>query len=101
MLVKLGVDISRLKREIRRKLNQVELILGDRFKSEAVLTSTYDGTHSTGSLHYSNDAVDVRIPRAPMEEVVQAVEDLKRILGKDYDVLLESDHIHVEFDPKG
>jgi len=30
----------------------------------------------------------------------QAVSMLKSQLGSDYDVVLESDHIHVEYDPK-
>ena len=61
MLIKAGVDISRLNREIRRALRIVSdlfLLLGE----DIVVTSTYEGNHGAGSLHYANDAFDVRFP---------------------------------------
>jgi len=62
MLLKLGVDISRLNREIRRALNiiaDVYIMKGE----EAVIISTYEGDHSPSSLHYRNDAVNIRKPK--------------------------------------
>lgn len=96
MLIKAGVDISRLNREIRRSLPKVQSVL-IQHNQELVITSTYEGTHGEGSLHYSNDAVDVRVPD---KYGITAKRDLKIGLGKDYDVVLERDHIHVEWDPK-
>lgn len=96
MLIKAGVDISRLNREIRRALPKIQWELNP-YNEELVITSTYEGTHGEGSLHYCNDAIDVRVPD---RHGITAKRDLKVKLGKDYDVVLESDHIHIEYDPK-
>ena len=61
-----------------------------------VITSTYEGSHSEGSLHYANLAVDIRKNKAK----VLSYKEIKQALGKDYDVILEGDHIHIEYDPK-
>ena len=100
MLIKLGVDISRLDHSIRSKLGVIEKILDPLpYGDEAVITSTYEGTHSSGSLHYQNKAVDFR--RSSSATLSQgAVIMLKTALGPDYDVVLEDTHIHVEYDPK-
>jgi hypothetical protein len=68
-------------------------------KTPLVVTSLMDGKHSQRSLHYKGLAVDLRIwnLNAPVEQVVTA---LRSALGEDYDVVLESDHIHVEYDPE-
>ncbi len=67
------------------------------------VTSANDSTHSTGSLHYKNRAYDIRIKNIAGDETPEAqawVERIKLALGRDYDVILERDHLHVEFDPK-
>ncbi len=95
MLIKAGVDISRLNRDIRRALP----ILSDLFfssTSELVITSTYEGTHSPGSLHYSNDAFDFRYVVLFNNFGEESVLDA---LGNSFHVVFESDHIHVEYDP--
>jgi hypothetical protein len=97
MLIKLGVDISRLKPPIRKKLNTIEKIFNDCADCEAVISSTYEGNHSPSSLHYADLAIDFRLPPRNVNIVV---EELKRRLGKDYDILREVNHIHIEFDPK-
>jgi len=95
MLVKLGVDISRLSRECRRSLKKVDALFAA-LRSEAVVTSTYEGNHSPSSLHYANAAYDIRL--AP--DSVSGFVKLREALGKDFDVVLEGDHYHVEYDPK-
>jgi hypothetical protein len=97
MLLKMGVDISRLKKEIRRILGIIEFLYMKNGE-EAVITSTYEGTHSPQSLHYANLAIDIRIPHTgnPADMTTK----LKQNLNKDYDVVLEKDHIHIEYDPK-
>ncbi|RLC81858.1 MAG: hypothetical protein DRJ03_19730 [Chloroflexi bacterium] len=96
MLLKAGVDISRLRPEIRKKLNVIEEIMETR-GYPLVITSTYEGTHSASSLHYANLAVDIRLPDIRTYDYVEA---LRKKLGHDYDVVAESDHIHIEYDPK-
>lgn len=66
-----------------------------------VITSGTDGTHITGSLHYSGNAMDLR--RWDLDakgKTGLAVSQLESALGSNFDVVLESNHIHVEFDPK-
>jgi hypothetical protein len=60
------------------------------------LTSCTDGDHKAGSLHHTGRAVDLRLPIARREAIVG---ELKNRLGDEYDVVLEVDHIHVEYDP--
>ena len=66
-----------------------------------VITSINDGKHITSSLHYTGNAIDLRTRNLPSKDVIQLVyTKLAEMLGPDYDVVLEKDHIHVEFDPK-
>jgi len=98
MLLKLGVDISRLKRPIRRKLKTIDNIFL-RYGDEGIITSTYEGSHSPSSLHYSDEAIDLGIPKVLVKvELTLLIKDLKTTLGNDFDVVLEIDHIHVEYD---
>lgn len=74
---------------------------------EGVVTSGLDGKHKTGSKHYSGEAFDFRINhylkdgKIDTEMVNLIVFELRKELGKDYDVVLhKGSHIHIEFDPK-
>jgi len=96
MLIKAGVDISRLKRCIRKKLPVIARIYDAIAQEELVVTSTYEGNHSEGSLHYCDEAVDLRRPSKP-DIVVIAI---KREVGPDYDVILFNTGIHFEYDPE-
>jgi len=96
MLIKAGVDISRLKREIRRSLTTVQIIYNI-YEEEIVITSTYEGSHGEGSLHYDDNAYDLRKPRDYAKEIEMK---LRGALGPSFDVVLEGDHIHIEYDPK-
>jgi len=101
MLVKLGVDISRLKRPIRRVLPIVDRVYREHGE-EAVITSTYEGDHSPGSLHYADLAIDIRYAKDnPTGVAMELVQEIRDKLGDDYDIVLEKDHIHIEYDPKG
>ena len=69
------------------------------------VTSANDGRHKKGSLHYKNRAYDIRIKNIvgilefPLVARTWA-ERMQVALGDDYDVVLEEDHIHVEYDPE-
>lgn len=72
-----------------------------RYGVPLVLTSIMDGRHSVGSLHYVGHAVDFRIRNFKRPEQVKAAhKELREALGEDFDVVLESDHIHLEYQPK-
>jgi len=96
MLIKAGVYIDRLDPKIRKKLGKIEGLYAER-NEEPIITSTYEGTHSAGSLHYANMAIDTRWPIKRRDTII---DELKKTLGPDYDVVREGDHIHIEYDPK-
>lgn len=105
MLVKLGVDISKLKPPIRKKLTGLNLIIGGHlpYREEVVITSTYEGNHQPGSLHYAHLAIDIRRPenyRFKSQHIDALLVRLRNFLGSDYDVVLEDKHIHIEYDPE-
>lgn len=73
--------------------------------AEAVITSGADGKHSRTSKHYPEnnasglvEALDFRTWNVlhPGRVALR----IREKLGPDYDVVLESDHIHIEYDPK-
>jgi len=97
MLLKTGVDITRLKRQIRRALNTIDRVFREEADEELIITSTYEGNHSPSSLHYANLAIDARLPAKNPQALVRR---LRVELGDNYDVVLEHTHIHVEHDPK-
>ena len=99
MLVKFGVDVSKLNRAIRKTLNTVLKIYTHMGLPEPTVTSTYEGNHSPGSFHYSNDAYDLRLPTHVIQQLNDLVANLQEALP-DCDVILEGNHIHVEYDPK-
>jgi len=85
------------------------------FGDVVVVTSCNDGRHKAGSKHYTDQAVDVRVygmrrgailvPSGQAHEAQALLagrwaKALAAVLGQHYDVVLESDHIHVEHDPK-
>src|SRR5689334_8528655 len=94
-----GVSLSRL---------QPQLVLGliaaysvfEVHNYDFTITSVCDGVHKTDSLHYVGAAADLRIWSIGHTDVDILVRDLRRALGSNFDVVLEVDHIHVEYDPK-
>lgn len=64
-----------------------------------VVTSLEDGKHSKTSLHYHGLAVDLRTRNIPQDSLLPLVNELKIALNENYDVVLEKDHIHIEYDP--
>ncbi len=101
MQIKAGVDIRGMQPQV-----VLAMVTADRIYEEAgrelVVTSVCDGKHGEGSLHYSGSAFDLRTTAAgiPAEAVQRIAAKLRAALGAQFDVVVESDHIHVEFDPK-
>jgi hypothetical protein len=119
MLWKQGVYYDeRLKRPMRRALPIIDKTFIKITNMEAVCTSTYEGTHSPGSLHYAGLACDFRISHLPVKNGNPDVVDrddvklgVKKALADrfgrlKYDVLFSPDGndpdacLHVEYDPK-
>ena len=93
MLIKAGVDISRLNREIRKALNKIDNIYRNNGE-DLIITSTYEGTHSPGSKHYANDAIDIRKSIISQKATLILLDD---VLGPDFFILEENTCIHIHF----
>lgn len=65
-----------------------------------VVTSTNDGKHMKNSFHYKDLAFDMRIWYLSASERKEIIAKARKKLGKDYDIVLEKTHIHVEYDKK-
>ena len=67
---------------------------------DTIITSANDGKHGYGSLHYIGHAVDLRI-----WGIQDKLNDIKAKFlacypNKQFDFVIESNHIHLEFQPK-
>jgi len=70
------------------------------YGQELVITSVCDGKHSYTSLHYTGCAFDCRIRYFTTDEQLNVALDIQNRLGKDFDVIAETDHIHIEYQPR-
>ena len=99
MKLKQGVVIAGLDIKMRPALMYADAIWAS-YGQELVITSGLDGVHSSSSLHYYGLALDFRIHYFSDEEALAVSHELRECLGFDFDVILESTHIHVEYDPE-
>jgi hypothetical protein len=66
-----------------------------------VITSGKDGRHKEGSLHYKDRALDFRTRHLRgQNEADQVAQEMRDRLGRSFDIVVEADHIHAEYDPK-
>ena len=91
--------------EVRLILDVARESAPDMQQDAVWITSANDSKHKNGSLHYKNQAFDIRIWNIAGDDpdYTKAKEWATRMqaaLGADYDVLFEDDHIHAEYDPK-
>ena len=63
---------------------------------DVTVTSGCDGEHSMGSSHYIGKAFDIRIRDYP-GKIKTWTDRIRQALGKRYFVLLEADHIHIQW----
>ena len=67
---------------------------------DVTVTSARGDKHSRQSRHNTGHAVDLRTRDLNDEQIRSLVLRLKQVLGKQFDVIYEGNHIHIEFDPK-
>lgn len=67
---------------------------------EAIVTSGNDGKHMSTSLHYKGKAIDLRTKDLHRKLIPKLADALRIGLGKDWDIVVEKTHIHLEYDPK-
>lgn len=101
MKIKAGVDL----RGLTVPMAIAALVAEDVYRDagrELVITSACDGVHMPGSLHGSGRALDLRTRAAGIQEqeAERIARRLRAALGEQFDVVVERDHVHVEFDPQ-
>lgn len=100
-----GVRLD-LQPEMARALPWIEQAHTDAYLSRgAIITSAVDGEHRDDSKHYVGLAVDLRTRDLTAAEISRLVAALRKRLNgsaaadRPYNVVVEPDHIHVEYDP--
>lgn len=99
MKIRAGANIQGIDFKLRPVLIYADEIW-KRHGQELVVTAGMDGEHSASSLHYYGLAVDLRTSYFLPEIAKVVCDDLAFKLGRNFDVVLEKTHIHVEYDPK-
>jgi hypothetical protein len=69
-----------------------------KYGKNLVITSGLDGKHCKGSRHYAGLALDLRSLNLKRNARAQVRNELAVALGHEFRVLMEDDHIHVEYD---
>ncbi len=98
MRLKRGVKIVGMSPQIFLAAVVAEKVFAKYQKEKLVITSVTDSKHGRGSKHYVGDAIDLRSRN--LSDPKAATKELKSDLGSEFDVVLESNHIHVEWEPK-
>lgn len=97
--LKPGVDVRGIQPEMVLGL-QIAQAIYERHNFPFVVTSVVDGKHSANSLHYRGRAADLRIWGVPEGKREALAAEIRYALGKQFDVVLESDHLHLEFEER-
>jgi len=93
-----GVDAKDMSKEITKAFDTIDKIHREHAGRDATITSVRDGEHKEGSKHYSGEAIDLRTRDLSKEKANKIARDIQTQLGRDYDVVSEHNHIHVEYD---
>ena len=100
MRIKPGVQIDGMRTEALLGACVVDGVLRLR-GSECIITSVKDGKHMVGSLHDKGRAFDCRTSQFRSPNLLpQIAQECREALGPEFDVVLETDHLHVEWDPE-
>jgi hypothetical protein len=99
-MLKHGVDLRGIQPQMAVAYTIAEAIYWDKAGVHCVITSCSDGRHGPNSLHYKGMALDLRTSNLRPEQLHPVFNALKTALGVQFDTVMESDHIHCEFDPK-
>lgn len=95
---KSGVNDEGLKKPIVSILNQLDQITQEILKRDTIITSGVETRSGYRSLHPEGLAIDIRTRDATKDQAQQIVHRIAETVGPCYDVILESNHIHIEYD---
>jgi hypothetical protein len=99
MKIKPGAKIRGIQPEMVLAFNIVDEVY-KKYGSECIITECTGGDHGRGSLHFVGFGGDVRTRMFSAPELDCIELDLRNALGSEFDVVLESNHFHIEFQPK-
>ena len=99
MRFKPGVKIYGLRSEMWAAMMVAQSVYDD-LGVEFVVTSSADGRHSIKSKHYCGSAIDIRTREMSESKAEKAKDLISTWLTDEFDVIHESNHIHIEYDPK-
>ena len=100
MSIKDGAEVNGLRVEMLVAWVTAEKVYSQ-LNVDCVLTEGTGGKHGVGSLHYVGLAIDLRTRNFLNTRIEKEVADeIRERLGSQYDVVLEDDHIHIEYQPK-
>ncbi len=99
MILKKGVKLLGMTPQIALAIGVVDSVYREHGK-DLVVTSVTDGRHGSGSLHYKGLALDCRTRFFDRETALIVTDQCKKRLGGEFDIVLEDDHLHVEWDPQ-
>lgn len=95
------MEITGIKPELLLGLNIIDSTCSRLYNHDITITSVVDGLHSSNSLHYVGQAADIRIRDFAGHLDLEIVTNvLASAVGPLFDVVLEKDHIHIEYQPK-
>lgn len=97
IVIKDGVDVKNLHPVMWDMIYRIKPFF-DTAKIDLVITSGTDSKHGNGSLHYVGLAVDIRTKT--MKNKKKMFKSIKAVLPSGYDVVPESTHLHIEYQPK-
>lgn len=96
---KAGVSVAGIQKETVTLIAILNCYFFLRIGKPLVITSCTDGKHMKNSKHYSGYAIDIRTCHLNVQEIGKLVIWFKNNHDKMYDIVVEKDHIHVEYDP--
>lgn len=102
MRLKPGVDIRGIQPEIVLGICIADSVYLRVVNHEVTITSVRDGEHMIGSLHNTGYAADLRTNDVLEKQLEKLFIELKEALGaisSQFDLIFESNHLHLEFDP--
>ena len=104
---KKGVKVDGITKECIYAMSVADNYFNLYLDRDIVVTSVNDGRHMKKSKHYEGNAFDLRTwttdtsgVQIDKEEKQCIGANIYKRLGNKYDLLVEKDHIHIEYDPK-
>ncbi len=93
------IDLSCICPQIAIVLPTLDSLIG-KYDVDLVITCGREGKHSNTSLHYAGRAIDFRNRGLSADQRAEFVDAARRYLNNDFDLVNESNHFHLEYQPK-